>query len=99
MKIAGIVLGFLLGIGGGTSRAFAVEYASDIQECFKEGRNTELCLEMRHMRNGLHLFDTQRELMQIDFSYIACVADDLDVLLARIERTASNHSHLQPVRE
>ncbi len=77
----------------------AQAHADDVEPCFEPGRNTELCLQMRHLRNLLYAFDTQRELVRVNYDYLACMADDLDSLLGRVLRSAGGNGHVAPLND
>ncbi len=96
MRKSGIWVVALVFFGGTPS---SVVQADPVVSCFEPGRNTELCLDMRHMRSLLHSFDTQRELMRVDFAYLSCMASDFDGLIGKIQRTSGGIGHSQALSD
>jgi hypothetical protein len=101
VKILGGALGSLLltAVWVGSAGWVQDAVADDISSCFDEGRNTDLCLQMRHMRNLIHGLESQKELLHVDYSYLVCVSNELDDLLGRILRSASGSTHIRALED
>lgn len=72
---------------------------SQDNSCFEPGRQTNICLKMKHLFGDVQLLGAQRELANSDYGMFELVAADLENVLIQLSRQMHSLDHAEKIAD